>query len=204
MSAGPFTHIEEWFPRAHDDARYLRLWRGAALTYSPGQPIDATWHQDDYPSVIGHDATPQLFERASHLLMRYRFYPADVMRHISDFGLEQRPLRAGDRIVQRIHILRWLDLPLLDVITMNEVTAVVDEERRQGFTYTTTQCHAEVGEWTALVEWRESGDVTLTLRAVSRPGPRLPFFAHSFARQLQLRAHHRALASFRQWALNVP
>jgi uncharacterized protein (UPF0548 family) len=81
---------------------------------------------------------------------------------------------------------------------MNEVTAVVDEPRRRGFTYTTTQCHAEMGEWTAVVEWRETGDVTLTMRAVSKPGPRLPGFAHGLARRLQLRAHRRGLAAFRQ------
>lgn len=205
MSAQPLTHIEEWFPRAPDDgdrdARYLRLWREAALTYPPDQPLDATWHHDHYTTVIGHDPTRALFERARHLLMRYRFYPAEVMRSVSDFELEQRPLRVNDRIVQRLHVLRLRDRPVLDVLTMNQVTAVVDEEFRQGFTYTTTQCHAEQGEWTAVVALSAPGQVSLTVRAISRPGPRLRFWAHGLARRLQLRAHQCGLAAFHRLAL---
>lgn len=202
MSAPVFTHLEEWFPRAPDDGRYLRLWREAPLTYQTGQALDLTWQVDDYAVTLGADRTSHLFDRAANALMRYRFYPAEVMRAISDFQLERRWLRPGDRIVQRLHIFRLLDLPLLDVVTMNAITSVVDEDRRKGFTYTTTQCHAEQGDWTALIEWHTSGEVTLTLHAVSRPGPRLPIWAHGLARRLQLRAHQRGLAAFRRMVLS--
>lgn len=198
MNPPPFTHLEEWFPRAHNDSRYLRLWRDAPLTYQAGQPLDSTWQVDKYTARLGADTSSQLFERAANALMRYRFYPASVMRPISDFDLEQRGLRLGDRIVQRLHILRLGDMPLLDVLTMNEVTAVVEEDRRRGFTYTTTACHAEMGEWTALVEWLATGEVRLEMRAVSKPGPRLWGAAHGLARRLQLRAHQHGLAAFRQ------
>jgi hypothetical protein len=43
--------------------------------------------------------------------------------------------------------------------------------------------------------------VTLTMKAVSRPGPRLMSLAHGLARQLQLRAHQRGLAAFRRLVL---
>lgn len=202
MNAPAFTHLEEWFPRAPADGRYLRLWREAPLTYQPGQALDSTWHVDDYAVTLGVDATAQLFDRAINMLMRYRFYPADVMRAISDFELERRWLRPGDRIVQRLHIFRLPNLPLLDVVTMNEITSVVNEDRRKGFTYATTECHAEQGEWSALIDWHASGEVRLTMHAVSRPGPRLLIWAYGLARHLQLRAHQRGLASFRRRVLD--
>lgn len=202
MRPPAFAHLEEWFPRAPDDGRYLRLWREAPLTYQTGQAVDSTWHVDDYAVTLGSDSTSALFDRAANALMRYRFYPADVMRAISDFGLENRWVRPGDRLVQRLHIFRLRDMPLLDVVTMNEITAVVDESRRKGFTYSTTQCHAEQGEWSALINWQASGEVTLKMHAISRPGPRLPSWTHGLARRLQLRAHQRGLATFRHRAID--
>jgi hypothetical protein len=38
----------------------------------------------------------------------------------------------------------------------------------------------------------------LTMRAVSKPGPRLWPAAHGLARHLQLRAHQQGLATFRR------
>lgn len=194
--------MEEWFPRAPEDGRYLRLWREAPLTYQTGQALDMTWNVDDYSVTLGTDSAPHLFDRAANALMRYHFYPADVMRAISDFQLERRWLRPGDRIVQRLHIFRLLDLPLLDVVTMNEITSVVNEDRRKGFTCATTECHAEQGEWSAWIDWHTFGEVILTMHAVSRPGPRLPIWTHGLARHLQLRAHQRGLANFHRMVLS--
>jgi uncharacterized protein (UPF0548 family) len=118
------------------------------------------------------------------------------MHAVSDFGREGRWARVGDRIVQRLHIVQLGVFAVVDVLTLNEITAVVAEARRKGFTYTTTHCHAEVGEWTAVVEWGETGEVALTMSAISRPGPRMVRWAHGWARQLQLRAHRLGLQTF--------
>jgi uncharacterized protein (UPF0548 family) len=187
---------------ARPDADYLSLWRGAPLTYTPGQPIDATWHTDHHEEVLTEHATAEQFARARDLLLRYEFYPLSVMRHVSNFSQGSSLMRPGDRIVQRIYGPRLLGLPLVAGLTMNEVTAVVDEPRRVGFTYITTQAHAETGEWSALVEWRADDSLVLTISAVSRLAPHMPVRMADSARRLQLRAHHLGMEAFRKRVLS--
>ncbi|WP_119675019.1 DUF1990 domain-containing protein [Deinococcus sp. RM] len=52
----------------------------------------------------------------------------------------------------------------------DRVTDVIDEPRRQGFTYATLPGHPEQGAETFLVEWHADDRVTFTVRAVSQPG----------------------------------
>ena len=54
------------------------------------------------------------------------------MLNTSDFQLEDRPVRSGDRVVQRIRLLLAWNRPVLEVLTMNEITEVIDEPRRKG------------------------------------------------------------------------
>jgi hypothetical protein len=184
-----------------NDARYLDLWRNAPLTYTPGQPIDATWHIDHHEDVIAPDCTPELFERAGDLLLRYQFYPPSLMHHVSDFSRENRHMRPGDRIVQRIHGFPVFGFPLVDGITMNEVIKVIDEPRRKGFTYVTTAAHVELGEWSAQVEWRDDGALVLTIDATARLAYHMPRIMIPHARKRQLRAHDLGMEAFKNAVL---
>jgi uncharacterized protein (UPF0548 family) len=184
------------------DADYLTLWRGAPLTYTPGQPTDSSWHTDHHAEVLTERANAERFARARDLLLRYEFYPPSVMRHVSDFSQGNRLMRPGDRIVQRIYGPRLLGVPLVAGLTMNEVTAVIDEPRRVGFIYITTQAHAETGEWSALVEWRADDSLVLTVSAVSRLAPHMPGRMADSARRLQLHAHHLGMEAFRKRVLS--
>jgi uncharacterized protein (UPF0548 family) len=184
-----------------DDERLLDEWRSAPLTYKPGQTIDSTWHSDHHEEIITLKATPEQFARARDLLLRYQFYPLSLMHHVSDFSRENRLMRPSDRIVQRIHGLYVLGYALMDAITMNEVSNVIDEPRRVGFTYITTAAHAELGEWSAQVEWREDGALILTIDAISRLAYHMPQAIIPRARRLQLSAHDQGMAAFKQAVL---
>jgi uncharacterized protein (UPF0548 family) len=184
-----------------DDSPYLERWRGAALTYRVGQTLDASWHHDDHEIVVAERITAAVYERAAGLLLRYQFYPPQIMAHVSDFSREGRRMRPGDRIVQRIHGPALLGLRLLDGITMNEVTAVTDQPRRAGFTYITTEAHAEQGEWSAQIEWSSDNSLLLTIHSISRLALKSPFIRESNARTIQLRAHHLGMEYFKALVL---
>ena len=119
------------------------------------------------------------------------------MRHTSDFGIEGRQMRVGDRLVQRIPVITIFGLPGVDVMTMNEITDVRTSERRAGFSYITTQAHSEEGEWSVDLEWRDDGALWLTMDALSRPSPREPRLIHPLMRFMQRRSHRRGIAAFR-------
>ena len=193
----PNNAVAVWFGSEQSDAQYLNLWRNAALTYSADQPIDSEWHVDRYEVVLGTDPSGQLFERAGLLALRNRFYPPHVMVNTSDFQQEDRPVRSGDRILQRIRILSAWERPLLELLTMNAITEVIDEPRRKGFTYTTTAVHSEQGEWSPCVEWRENGEVVLIIMVISNTRPGASRLARRLTRWLQLRAHRLSIANFK-------
>jgi uncharacterized protein (UPF0548 family) len=133
--------------------------------------------------------------------MRYHFYPETLMHHVSDFSRENRWLRVGDRLVQRIHGFRPFGIPILDGITMNEIYAVIDEPRRKGFTYVTTQAHSERGEWSPTVEWRASGDLYLTIHVLSRLAYDVPAWQLRRIRKLQTGAHRQGIEAFKRRVL---
>ena len=190
-----------WFDDGCCDVKYLDIWNNMALSYQPGQPLDASWHEDNYELVLGMDEDGRLFRKAADHLMRYQFYPHDVLSHTSDFSLWNRWAQVGDRIVQRIHLFSLLGKPILDVIAMNEVRQVITEPRRYGFTYVTVATHVEQGEWTACLEWDPDNQLRLTVHAISRPAPDEPSRNYSFMRALQKSAHQRGLQYFKQTIL---
>ncbi|MCS6909754.1 MAG: DUF1990 domain-containing protein [Anaerolineales bacterium] len=192
--ASPTPRLD-WFPRlsARDDAHLLDQWRAARPTYRRGDELNGmAWKHDRHTHIIFPQATHAQFERAAHLLWRYDFYPPELMEHVSDFSRAGRTLREGDLIVQRIHAVPGL----LDVLTAVRVSEVIDEPRRKGFAYVTTQAHFKIGEWWCWVERQLDGVLTVNIRSVSRPGPRLPGWQRGFARRLQQRAHREGLAHF--------
>ena len=187
-----------WFDDGCCDVKYLDVWNNSPRSYRPGQSIDDSWHVDEYELLLGEDEDGRLFNKASDRLMRYQFYPHEVMSHVSDFGLWNRWVQSGDRIVQRIHLFSLLGLPILDVVTMTVVTQVILEPRRYGFTYVTSDSHVEQGEWSACLEWRENSELILTVKAISRPRPEEPSRNYGFMRRLQKAAHQRGLSHFKQ------
>lgn len=190
-----------WFDDGCCDVKYLDIWNNTALSYQPGQLLDASWHEDNYELMLGTDEDGRLFRKAADHLMRYQFYPHDVLSHTSDFSLWNRWAQVGDRIVQRIHLFSLFGKPVLDVIAMNEVRQVITEPRRYGFTYVTVATHVEQGEWTACLEWATDNQLRLTVHAISRPAPDEPSRNYSFMRSLQKSAHQRGLQHFKQTIL---
>ena len=189
--------ISVWFGAGRQkDGQYLQKWRSTPLTYSPDQNLDENWNLDRYEVILGQDPSGNLFQRAARLTLHNQFYPPEVMSSASDFGLDKRSVQPGDRVLQRIRVLQYRGLPILEVLTMNEITEVIQEPRRAGFTYTTTSAHAEIGEWSPTVEWRENGEVALVINVVSRARPGVSRYSRSFARRMQLRAHKLSIRSF--------
>ncbi len=183
--------------REHD-ARYLDLWRDVPLSYHLGQAVDVTFHTDDHETIIATEATPRSFGTAADLLLRYQFYPPHLMHHVSDFSRENRTMRVGDRIVQRINGLALAGIPIqvMEGVTMNELAALTDEPRRKGFTYVTTQAHFELGEWSAQVEWRADNTLVLHIHALSRAAYSVPSLFYPMMRRGQKRAHEMGIAFF--------
>ncbi len=182
------------FGRKINLEQQMDLWGKPAANYDPELPPDASWNVDEYEITLNGGRDPETFERAAQNLFRYQFYPAEVLTHASDFARAGRPLRTGDRIIQRIHILPGL----LDVITLNQVVSVVYEAGRRGFTYRTTTRHLEMGEWSATVVRKRTGETHLLVHAISKPGRRLPRPLHRWARALQKRAHQLGLECFQE------
>ncbi len=194
----PAGSVSVWFGSGRgQDAHFLSDWRAAAVNYYPGSSLDRFWNTDHYNVVLGQDQNGELFERAGGLLMHNRFYPAEIMEFIGDFSLANRAVQAGDRVVQRVRIFTILGYPVLEVLTMNEITRVVDEANRKGFTYVTTQVHSEVGEWSPSVERHSDGSIHLRIDVISRLRPEMSARNRAFARRLQLRAHRMSIEHFR-------
>jgi uncharacterized protein (UPF0548 family) len=193
----PSSSVSSWFGSPKNDQSYLEQWHNVPLTYSPGQTIDENWHIDRYEILLGSDSSGDLFRRAAQMTLRNRFYPTQVMVNTSDFGLENRAVQVGDRVLQRIRILMFASLPILETLTLNEITEVIDEPRHKGFTYITTAVHSEMGEWSPSVHWRENGEVVLVIEVVSRTRPGSSRLAERITRWLQLRAHRLSIHNFR-------
>jgi len=201
----PVSALARWFGAGQkQDTQALKAWHEAPLTYDPELEIDHRWNVDRYEVVLGHDSTGELFQRAARLALHNLFYPRDVMTIVSDYSLENRAVQTGDRVLQRILIAQFNGLPVLEMLTMNQITQVYDEPRRAGFTYTTTAAHAEIGEWSPVVEWRENGEVVLVISVVSRSRPGAPAWSRRLSRRLQLRAHRISIENFKALLNGVP
>jgi uncharacterized protein (UPF0548 family) len=182
-----------FFDTPAHDARYLDLWRAAPRTYREGDVIRGA-HTDHYEERMADAVDASSFKRAVDALLRYHFYPDDIMHHTSDFSVQNRHMRRGDRIVQRIRVPGLGGL--VAVLTMNEVVQVNDEARLAGFAYATTAQHDEIGQWSARLDWR--ADHSLWLTVDSYGWPNVPWFMRASGRRFQLFAHQRGIANFRR------
>jgi uncharacterized protein (UPF0548 family) len=195
----PNGSVTVWFGRGRgQDVRLLDEWRDAPVNYTPGRSLDRFWNTDHYNVALGTDSPGNLFQRAALLVMRNRFYPRSVMDFIGDFSLADRVVQKGDRVVQRVRVITLAGIPILEAITLNEITHVIDETDRKGFTYSTTQVHSEIGEWSPCVERHPDGSVRLRIDVISRVRPEISPRGRSFTRRLQLRAHRLSIEHFRR------
>lgn len=198
----PAGAVPVWFGKNHqNDHNLLKEWKDAPLTYRTVEEFDPQWNVDRYEIILGNDPSGKLFERAARLALRNQFYPPEVLTSVSDFLLENRDVQVGDRVLQRIRVFQYNTLPVMEVLTLNEITSVVNEPRRAGFTYTTTEAHSELGEWSPVVEWRENGEVALVIDVVSRAKPGASPLSGWFTRKMQLRAHKLSVENFQRLLL---
>lgn len=194
----PGGAVSLWFGLGKTNEAYLDEWRSAPVTYTSGQESGSGWNIDRYETILGRDPTGELFERAAFLALRNRFYPHQIMATASDFQAEGRSVQPGDRLLQRIRLLQFWDKPLVERVVVCEVTEVVDEPRRKGFTATTTTVHDEVGDWSPSIVWRENGEVALIIEVVSRCRSGVSALYGQIFRWLQLRAHKLTLEYFQR------
>ena len=193
-----------WFDDGCCDVKYLDEWHDAPLNYHSGQATTPDWHIDHHEKIIAYDDDGRLFHRAADLLMRYHFYPPHILSHVSTFGLANRWLEVGDRVVQRIHVLGVFGRSILDVVSMTEITQATVKPHRCGFTYATVSTHVEQGEWSVAVHWRPSGEIVFTMDAVSRPIPQEPKRNYAFMRAFQKAAHLQGMRHFLQMVTTLP
>ncbi len=183
----------EWFFKKRSLRELLQKWDTRESNYQPDQPIDTSWNVDGYEGILSSKPDDALFERASRALFRNVFFPPEVMTFYADFMAEDRDLRPGDRIIQRIPILP----PVLSLIAMNRVQNVFLEPDRRGYTYFSSIYHLEIGEWTAAVVRKKNGPIALMVHTISKTDPRrVPGVLRPVARRLQLRGHRLGLAHF--------
>ncbi|MCA9932875.1 MAG: DUF1990 family protein [Ardenticatenaceae bacterium] len=164
----------------------------------PGQHIDASWQQDQYEVLLAHDGNGRIFQRAANLLLNYQFYPPNTLAQTSDFSLEKRPMRIGDRVIQRIKVATLRRRAILDIIGITEIHNIINTPRCCGFTYVTVRPHIAEGEWSAQVAWQENGNLILKIAAISRPAPQEPTRNLTFIRTRQLAMHQCGIAYFRK------
>lgn len=158
--------------REHPDARVLREQQDAPLTHTAASDeADLTVHTRE--RVLGVDPTGALFERAGDALLRYRFYPDNIISSVSTFGLENRGAQPGDRIVLRLHLLHPGALSIAYIRALVSVTQIIDTPRHKRLSYCTTGWHPVCGGCTADLVWRDDGAVVFSLRSVERPVWRL-------------------------------
>jgi uncharacterized protein (UPF0548 family) len=160
--------------------RFLSESRDLPLTYAPlglAQDGAAGYDVDVTTTVIGHGR--EGFERARAALSRWthfdlgwvRLYPADAS------------VATGTTVAVLIRHLGFWSLNGARVVYQLENSAT-----RFGFAYGTVATHAESGEEIFEVGLdAESGEVTYTLRAASRPRAPLARLGYPIARILQAR-----------------
>lgn len=152
-------------------------------------------HRDNYERVIGTEppGPPEangLHRRAATAILGYDIFPPSVGRAV----ITRNPVEVGDTVGLRYRFGLGLEM-----FFASRVTERFDEQRGElwctGFTYRTLAGHPELGEETFSVEKTvATGEVRVALRSWSRPGILLSKLTAPFARRVQVRSSHAALA----------
>jgi len=145
---------------------------------TPGLPF--LFAHDFSTSTIGRG--PAAFTSAKRALAGWTMFDLGWIRVANATA----PIAVGQTVAVEARTLG------LWTLNLSRIVDVVDTDRCFGFVYATTALHVERGEERFLVEWDpESGEVTYTLEAVSRPQNSLALlglpvtrgFQHRFARE---------------------
>lgn len=178
----------------------LGLWATRALRFLGARPVDArpdlhaptcdipperALFLDHRQFDLGEDA-PGRFESIADRLLRYHFYPADVMRHATTF--EGRHARPGDRIGMTLLVGLFpgytpIALPATTEVVRAELTADT-----AALGYVTTRSHYGKGTWCASVT-RKDGRLQLTIDSRMMPTHPLAVAGLPLYRWYQKRAH---------------
>ncbi|MFL6075479.1 MAG: DUF1990 family protein [Mycobacteriales bacterium] len=131
--------------------------------------------------VIG--VGPEPFAAAGEVLMAWRMHQR--------CGL--RPAVSAERAEPGAVVVLRMGFGPVAVTAPCRVVAVVEEPSRVGFTYGTLPGHPERGEEAFLIEHHDSGVVTATVVAFSRPASTLARLGGPLARLIQTRTADRYL-----------
>lgn len=153
-------------------------------------PVDKALFTDDRSFDLGPDR-PGRFERVADALLRYTFYPPDVMRHATTFA--DRPARLGDRIGMVLLVPLLPGYAPISLPATTEVNLAERGEDHASFGYLTTTAHYGKGAWSATVT-RAGGQLSLRLQSRMTPLHPLALLGLPIYRWFQQRAHRRGAA----------
>jgi uncharacterized protein (UPF0548 family) len=148
-------------------------------------------HVDNHLLLICDNATEETLNIAANELWNFRVYPKSVLfKYYSDFAKENRPMREGDLVCQRVWVIPYI----IESLCINRIAEIIDLPNKKGFTYAATPMHDEIGQMTCTVEL-EDDKLFLKIHCVSALHYFLPP-ASWFGRWLQLRAHRTLQRTF--------
>lgn len=148
---------------------------------------------DERRKMLSKAQDAKAFAAVADRMLDGRYYPPDA---IDFFGLwmdEDRPIRVGDRILQRARLLPFAAWPVLWAMT--EVFTAERTNSTCTLGYVTTRRHFGRGEWRAKLTQTPEG-LELEVNSTSGPYSWLFWLAMPIARTLQLRAWRRAFEEF--------
>lgn len=151
---------------------------------------------DDISHDMGEDAGDR-FDMLAASLLRYRFYPRTVMVWTSDFAVEEREARVGDRIGMALAIPVFPKLPPLFFPATTEVAFARRDADVAEFGYVATRAHYGRGLWRATLE-RSGGRIRLRIRSRISPRAFAAILGLPVYRFLQLRARRLGVENFKK------
>lgn len=175
--------------------RRFDRYREAPVTWRYGEdnrrPL-VCWVDERRKTLVkGH--RPQAFAAIADRMLGGRYYPPDALDFFGLWMEEDRPIRVGDRILQRARLLPFAGWPVLWAMT--EVFAAERTDSTCTLGYVTTRRHFGRGEWQATLTQTTEG-LELEVDSISGPHSWLFWLAMPIARALQLRAWRRAFEEF--------
>ena len=168
----------------------------APLSWHPKLGGKRAWICFDDHRVFDLDADPhgERFRIIAAQMMSGHYYPSDVIQVSGRFARENRPLRAGDRVVQQVPLFGRLGGPLLNSVV--EIFVAERTEKRCRIGYVTTNFHFGRGIWSALLIL-DGNNLKIEAQSTTSPHSWLFWLGLPYARFLQLRARRRAVEEFR-------
>ena len=154
--------------------------------------VETAWFRDDHRVELGPWSEAG-FERVKALLLGYQFYPATVMERQTQFELEGRPARVGDRIGLGLRLPNLPGLRPVHLPAVVEIHELFSDATTARLGYQTTTFHYGRGQWLAEVR-REGEWLVLSVRAHVRPSRWWVWLGLPVYRRFQLAAFHAGCA----------